>query len=146
MISLDRHMAAQAEQLKVLKAQQRTFATIKRAFGDAEIGTLEDNSKGYVSDRLDGNSKGAKPIILINTFGYTGSGSHGNTNPNGRFTLRYMINIGEEIVYSKQSRNLSSAEVASLLNGLLKTQTGKDAASTLMLGAFLTRVGSEHAA
>jgi len=136
MISLDRHMAAQAEQLKTLQAQQRTFAKLKRAFGDVQIGTLEDSSKGYISDKLDGNTKGAKPVVLTNTQNGMGS---------GRFTLRYMLAIGEEVIYSKQARNLSSAETANLINGLFKTQSGKDAAATLMLGSFLGRIGSEHA-
>ena len=134
LVSLDRHMAAQAEQLKTLQAQQRTFASIKRAFGDVQIGSLEDNSKGYVSDKLTGNTKGAKPVVLTN--------SHGPGS--GRFTIRYMVTIGEASVYSKQARSLSSAETANLINGLLKTQTGKDAAATLMLGSFLSLVGSEH--
>lgn len=123
MKSIQDHAEETKQQLEQLMKQQRQMSNILKAFPDCVIVALENGHKGYASSNVDHNAKGAHPQVFLNTL---------QAGP-GRYFLRYAVDFSGTKIYSKATRPLSSAEVTNLLNQLLPTKAGKEAAQVLTL-------------
>lgn len=110
------------QQMAKLVKQRKLMAAISKSFPDTEIQDLGNGLKGYVSSNVSPNTKGARPAVLLNMF-----------NQGARFILRFAVDFGDETIYSKTFRLLSSSEVQELLNHTLPTKLGRESAAALLM-------------